>query len=137
MSQRDQNPHRIGAVIDIRKQECKQRMNSNTKSALVLLVFLTFSLVACGNNQQFDSAKWLRSNMRDRGRMCEDLVKSKILIGQTVTEAQRLLGPPDFTYPTAFQYKIDLGWPLKDPVHYGLQLHFDANRRVREVKIVD
>jgi hypothetical protein len=112
-------------------------MKTNTKSALLLMVVLALVLAACGNNKTFDSAKWLQSNMRDRGRMCEDLVRSKILVGQTVAEAQRLLGPPDIVYPTALQYKIYLGWPLKDPLHYGLQVHLDENRKVLEVKIVD
>jgi hypothetical protein len=30
-----------------------------------------------------------------------------------------------------------MGWPLKDPKNYGLQVFLDENRNVREVKIVD
>jgi len=69
--------------------------------------------------------------------MSEDLVKRKILLGQTADEAKRLLGRPDKDYVSALSYRIDLGWPLKDPIHYGLQVHLDENRKVREVKIVD
>lgn len=75
--------------------------------------------------------------MRERGRMSEDLVKRKILLGQTADDAKRLLGQPDKDYVSALSYRIDLGWPLKDPIHYGLQVHLDENRKVREVKIVD
>ncbi|HSE20615.1 MAG TPA: hypothetical protein VLB68_03130 [Pyrinomonadaceae bacterium] len=105
--------------------------------AFLVIVILTLSLIGCGNNRPFNNTKWIEGSLRDRGRMSEDLVNSNILIGATVGEAEQLLGPADFTYPTALQYKIDLGWPLKDPKHYGLQVHFDASRRVHTVKIVD
>jgi hypothetical protein len=62
---------------------------------------------------------WLKGGMRAHGWMCDDLVKRKILIGQTADETQRLPGQPDQTYASALSYKIDLGWPLKDPKHYG------------------
>jgi hypothetical protein len=109
----------------------------NTKTALRLAMALVFLLAACGNNKPFESAVWLKGDMRARGRMCDDLVKHKILIGQTADEAQRLLGQPDKTYATALSYKIDLGWFLKDPKHYGLLVYLDERRIVREVKIVD
>lgn len=109
----------------------------NTKTALLLVITIVFLLAACGNNRSFDSATWLKGDARARGRMSDDLVKRKILIGQTSDEAQRLLGPPDTAYPTALSYQIDLGWILKDPKHYGLLVHLDENRIIREVKIVD
>jgi hypothetical protein len=82
--------------------------------------------------QTFDSAAWLKADQRARGRMSEDLVRRKILIGQTVEEAQQLLGQPDKTYPTALSYKIDLGWLFKNPEHYGLLVYLDESRKVRE-----
>ena len=95
-------------------------------------------LTACGNNKTFDSAVWLKSDARERGRMSEDLVKSKTLIGKTADESLRVLGQPDTTYPTALVYKLDMGMPFKDdPKHTALQVHFDGNRTVRDVKIVD
>ena len=104
----------------------------------LLLVIASFSLVtACGNNKSFDSAAWLKSDMRARGRMCEDLVERRLLVGQPASEAKRLLGEPDKTYTGMLSYNIDLGWPFKDSKHYGLQIHLDENRNVREVKIVD
>jgi len=105
---------------------------------ILLLVTTVFLLTACGNNKTFDSPAWLRSDARERGRMSEDLVKSKILIGKTADESLRVLGQPDTTYPTALVYKIDLGMPFKDdPKHTALQVHVDGDRTVREVKIVD
>jgi|SRR6185503_5038889 hypothetical protein len=109
----------------------RRRITGWVVTALVCL------LAACGNNKSFDSAAWLKADLRARGRMCEDLVDRRILIGQTASEAKRLLGEPDNTFPSILTYKIDLGWPLKDPIHYGLQVHLDADRNVREVKIVD
>ena len=108
-----------------------------TTPRLLLLLTLMLLLSGCGNNRTFDSTAWLKADARTRGRMSEDLVKSKILVGQTVTEAQRLLGKPDLVYPTALQYHIDLGWPFKDRKHYGLQVHLNTDRSIREVKIVD
>lgn len=88
-------------------------------------------LAGCGNNESFDSTAWLKGDMRARGRMCEDLVKSKTLIGQTANEAQRLLGQPDKDYGAALSYRIDLGWPFKDPKHYGLLVHLDVGSSIK------
>jgi hypothetical protein len=114
------------------RTQVRRRITGWVVTALVSL------LAACGNNKSFDSAAWLKADMRARGRMCEDLVDRRLLIGEPVTEAKRLLGEPDKTYAGfILSYNIDLGWPLKDPKHYGLQVHLDENRNVREVKIVD
>lgn len=115
----------------------QKRLVVNTKTTLLLMICLVFFLAACGNNKSFDSNAWLQGDTRARGRMSDDMVKRKILIGQTVDEAQRLLGQPDKAYPTALSYKIDLGWLFKDPKSYGLLVYFDEKRIVSEVKIVD
>lgn len=115
----------------------KQSSKRVTRATLLLFIALFPWLTACGNNKSFDSAAWLNADLRTRGRMCEDLVKRKILIGQPAAEAQRLLGQPDTNYVSVLSYNIDLGWPFKDAKHYGLQVHLDENRKVREVKIVD
>ena len=112
------------------------RLATHLNTALMLAVAVSF-LAACGNNKSFDSEAWMKADRRERGRMSEDLVKRKILIGKTVDEAKRVLGQPDKDYVAALEYRIDLGWPMKDPIHYGLQVHLDQDRKVREVKIVD
>ena len=94
-------------------------------------------LIGCGNNRSFDSATWLVSDARVRGRMSESLVSGKTLVGQSAEAAQRQLGLPEKDWGSVWQYQIDLGWPLKDPQHYGLQVHLDSERKVHEVKIVD
>jgi hypothetical protein len=111
---------------------------TNSKILLALIVTLTFLLAACGNNKPFNSTAWLKADARERGRMSEDLVKSKVLIGQAADEALRVLGRPDTSYQTALIYRIDMGMPFKDdPRHTALQVHLDGDRTVREVKIVD
>lgn len=124
-------------MIRITKSQSSKQVVTKTTTTILSGLALVFLWAACGNNKSFNSAAWLKGDMRERGGMCEDLVRSKILVGQTDREAQRLLGPPDQVYARALSYKIDLGWPLKDPKHYGLQVHLDENRNVREVKIVD
>src|SRR5262245_18366184 len=97
--------------------------------ALAILILATIVLTAaCGNNHQFDSATWLKSDARGRGRMAQNLVDSKSLLGKTVEDARQVLGPPGITYPSALQYKINLGWVFKDPNTYGLQVHLDEKR---------
>lgn len=121
----------------IRNSDRQRRKCTLTRTALLFVMPWVMVLCACGNNKPFDSAAWQKGDLRARGRMCDDLVKRKILIGHTADEAQRLLGQPDKDYPSALSYRIDLRWPLKDPKHYGLLVHLDETRKVREVRIVD
>jgi hypothetical protein len=102
-----------------------------------LALALVSLLAACGNNKPFDSTAWQQGDLRTRGRMAEDIIKRKVLIGQPADGLQRLLGPPDKVYASALVYNMDLGWPFKDPSHYGLVVHLDADRKVRETRIMD
>ena len=108
-----------------------------SKLTLLIVIASISLLTGCGNNKSFDSAAWLRADTRTRGRMSEDLIDRRLLIGQPASEAKRLLGEPDKTYASVLSYSIDMGWPFKDPKSYGLQVHLDQNSNVREVKIVD
>ncbi len=107
------------------------------RAVTVFVVGFVLLSVACGNSRTFDSAAWLKADARERGRMSESLVKRRILIGKTAEETQQLLGRADTDYGQALSYKIDLGYPFKDPKHYGLIVDLDANRIVREARIVD
>ena len=103
-----------------------------------LFVFIGASFfVGFGNNEAFNSTNWLASNARDRGRMSQDLVDGGSLLGKDCDEVRQTLGPPDRNYGKAFEYRINLGWPMKRPDTYGLQVHFDHERNVKLVKIVD
>jgi hypothetical protein len=84
------------------------------KAVTVFVVGFVLLSVACGNSRTFDSTSWLKAGVRERGRMTEDLVKRRVLIGKTAEETQQLLGRADTDYGRALSYKIDLGWPLKD-----------------------
>ena len=108
------------------------------KLVLIAGSVLSYLLLSgCGNHKAFDSAAWLKADARERGRMSQHLVDSKLLVGRSLDEAKQMLGEPQKDWGRVLQYHIDLGWPLKDPQHYGLQLHLNANRTVHEVKIVD
>ena len=113
------------------------RVMTGVRSISLLVLVSIFLTAACGNNHRFDSAVWLKSDARARGRMSQDLVDGRMLLGKSVEEAKIVLGPPDFSYPNALQYKIDLGWAFKESHRYGLQVHLDEKRFVREVRIVD
>ena len=104
---------------------------------LLILTLCFLSTASCGNNRSFDSAAWRQADQRTRGRMSENLMARKLLIGQPATEAQRLLGAPTKEYASLLVYDIDMGLPFKGPNPNGLQVHLDANRNVREVRIVD
>ncbi len=106
------------------------------RTKTLLAIVLVCLVAACGNNKSFDSTAWQQGNLRIRGSMAEDLVKRKVLVGCTADEVQRLLGRPDKDYASALVYKIDLGWPFKDPSHYGFIVHLD-DRNVREAQITD
>ena len=107
------------------------------RAAVVSGIALLLLLSGCGNNRRFDATAWQNADARERGRMAESLVQSRMLIGKNADEAQRVLGKADVDYGNVLSYKINLGWLFKDPKHYGLQVHLDANREVTEVKIVD
>ena len=83
-------------------------------SAVIVIVLL---LAGCGNNRTFDAAAWQTANARDRGRMSQSLVNSRVLVGKSAAETQRLLGQADSDFGSALAYKIHLGFPLKDPKH--------------------
>lgn len=105
---------------------------------LFLFVFITASaFTGFGNDERFYQAKWLSADARTRGRMAEDLVERGCLIGKNIDEVRETLGGPKHDWGSVYQYHIDLGWPMKRSESYGLQVNFDADQRVRAVKIVD
>lgn len=108
--------------------------------ALFLFVFVTASVLTIGfglkNNETFDSGVWIGATPRERGRMAQDLVDGRFLVGQSRETVHQTLGMPEKNWGRVIQYRIDLGWPIKDPTSYGLQVHFDGDV-VRQVKIVD
>lgn len=125
-----------------KKENCVTKAFLKENSLLLwakipLALALVCLLAACGNNKPFNSTAWQQGDLRTRGRMAEDLVKRKVLVGQPADGVQRLLGPPDKAYPSVLVYNMDLGWPFKDPVHYGFVVHLDADRKVHETRIMD
>lgn len=107
------------------------------KTTTFLALALVCLLAACGNDKSFDATAWQQGDARTRGSMAEDLVDREILLGRSAGTVEQLLGPADKDYAGALVYKIDLGWPFKDPSHYALNVYLDADRKVREAQIVD
>ena len=107
------------------------------RRGLLTVVLVATLFAACGNNKPFNATAWVNADARERGRMSQDLVDSKVLVGKTIEQAKQALGEPQKDWGRVIQYSINLGWPLKDPKHYGLQVQLDENRTVREVRIVD
>ena len=105
---------------------------------LFLAVFVASSyFTGLGNDAEFSSEAWLAADYRGKGRMAENLVAGGSLVGESVDEVRATLGVPEKDWGKVYQYQIDLGWPLKKPETYGLQVHFDQSRNVHSVKIVD
>jgi len=110
---------------------------SNTRRRLLGMLVVACLFADCGNHKPFNSADWLEADARERGRMSQDLVDSKILLGRSLDDAKQILGEPQKDWGRVVQYHINLGYPLKDPQSYGLQVHLDSSRTVTDVKIVD
>lgn len=101
-------------------------------------VFIAASVfTGFGNGEAFTSDAWLAADSRGRGRMAHDLIDGGSLLGKCPSEVRAALGAPDKDWGKVYQYQINLGWPVKKPTTYGLQVHFNADKTVREVKIVD
>ena len=128
--------YRIAALPTVAMTDLVRRHVAGVFLFLTIFIGAT-AFTGFGNNADFNSEKWLHSNARERGRMAEDLVASGVLVGHPVREVQELLGRPDKDWGKVLQYQIDLGWPMKKPTTYGLQVHLDEDRNVRFVKIVD
>jgi hypothetical protein len=107
-----------------------------------LFLFFTIFIAASvftgfGNDAKFSSEAWLAADVRGRGRMAHDLIDGGSLLGKCPSEVRSTLGAPDRDWGKVYQYQINLGWPVKNPMSYGLQVRFDDDRTVRLVKIVD
>jgi len=106
--------------------------------AIFFTVFIAASVfTGFGNDAAFTSDAWLAADSRMRGRMAHDLIDGGSLLARSPSEVRSALGAPDKDWGKVWQYQINLGWPVKKPTTYGLQVHFDHNRTVQLVKIVD
>lgn len=95
------------------------------------------------NNVQFDAVKWKTGNLRERGRMTNDLLTQVVLESKSPEEVHELLGEPDnINHAGAMEYKTDPGaWPggaNNGPwIHY-LHVEFGkADGRVERAYITD
>lgn len=78
---------------------------------IFLLIIFSAFLPGCGmllgNNENFDSEKWKKGDIRARGKMVYDLQNSKLLIGKNEQEVNELLEKEDFLSPKTEIYVID------------------------------
>lgn len=64
-----------------------KRITAKAKTTILLVVTASL-LAACGNNKSFDSAAWLKADVRERGRMSEDLMDCKYTWTKTAKYAK-------------------------------------------------
>jgi hypothetical protein len=120
-------------------------------TARVLFIgFVTFCqlLVACNrdfksNGLAFDSNVWKSGNLRERGRMTNDLLSKNLLTGKSSKEVFELLGKPENTMNNGtMEYSTDPGSWMSGAndgpwIHY-LNIEFDnAKERVSKAFITD
>jgi hypothetical protein len=98
------------------------------------LLFLAIVFSSCNTQIGFDSTKWKEPYdivpHPDRGKMVQDLLWRRLLIGLDTSGVIRLLGVPEFSEPNSYTYsvKIDYGTDI-DPVETSvLQLLFAGGR---------
>ena len=79
--------------------------------ATAFLLCICLLLAACFNNESFNSERWIRGDIRVRGRMVRDLRSTRLLEGKTEAEVISLLGEPDYRSELrpAWVYKVDIG----------------------------
>lgn len=83
----------------------KQKISGNGAVNLALcLVMIALFGIGCGlvknpfrdySQKSFDSAEWLNGDGVERGRMYQDVFKSRKLDGKTPDDVRKLLGEPD------------------------------------------
>ncbi len=90
----------------------------------------------------FNQEQWLHGDYRIRGKMVDNIIEDRILIGKSKIEVLKLLGDQGNT-AGSFSYQVDIGlktgpfglggvWP------FYLNIHFDTlKNRVFEVRCND
>jgi hypothetical protein len=114
-----------------------------TLVAVCVIVASCFTRDFKGNIEQFDSSKWKTHDLRERGRMTNDLLTRDLLKGRSSEEVRELLGEPDNVNRNGeLEYETDpgawLGGANNGPwIHY---LHVDFGKpgdRVDKAYITD
>jgi hypothetical protein len=85
---------------------------------------------------EFEHSAWLRGDIRERGRMVEDLVNQGILDGKSMEEVRDFLGPPDAVRDRTLDYTVDTGEKFIFKSWYRrLSIWPDAEGRVKGYQI--
>ena len=109
--------------------------------ATAFLLCICLLLAACFNNESFNSERWIRGDIRVRGRMVRDLRSTRLLEGKTEAEIISLLGEPDYRSELrpAWVYKVDIGHKFgSGPWTYDLFVLIDPfSKRVKHIALDD
>src|SRR5689334_13665600 len=73
---------------------------------MLLVVCLLIAECSSYNAKPFDERVWLKSGVRGRGRMADDLVNRQLFRGKTKEELLTRLGKPDSIYDGVFHYQV-------------------------------
>jgi hypothetical protein len=138
--------------VALRKIAVKKVMNKKLENSIVIIIAIIVIPFICYAGfkifrlrdptfqaRSFDHQLWIKSSIRDRGEMVQNLQDSNILSNLTKKQVCELLGPPDVNYPNRkFYYTVDVGRLIAGSM-FPEQLYFifDANERVVEYGRVD
>ena len=95
------------------------------------------------NNEKFDSVKWKTRDLRERGRMTDDLLVQSLLNGKSPEDVRSLLGEPEnITKAGVMEYETDpgawLGGANNGPwIHYLIVEFGKVDNRVERSYIID
>lgn len=86
---------------------------------------------------EFEHAAWLRGDVRDRGRMVEDLVDRKLLDGKSMEEVMDFLGSPDAVRDDGMiEYTVDTGTKFWfETWYHRLSIRPDDSGRVKGYQV--
>ena len=86
---------------------------------------------ACGH--PFDAGRWREGDALVRGRMADEIISSRILVGKTHSEVVNLLGQAEYDAPSQLSYTIDLRTKASDPAYLrDLIVRFDEHGEAQD-----
>jgi hypothetical protein len=107
-------------------------------AGVVAVVYCTPLIRGPLSDTRFSSERWLDGDVRVRGQMARDLVKSRQLQEKSPEEVRAILGDPDVERfgGQTIRYRVDVGyrWIVR-PHLYDLVIRFGKGDEVFQVAI--
>ncbi len=118
------------------------------RARLTFIAITCLFVISCtrdfkANSEKFDSAKWKTHDLRERGRMTDDLLAHSLLVGKSPMEVRSLLGEPEnITKAGLLEYETDpgawLGGANNGPwIHYLIIEFGSQDGRAIKAYIID